>query len=213
MSSLLVLVGMLLFFLIEQDNTLAGQPFDEQLAAAFFQSVTARTAGFNTVDTGLLRPATLLFMIVLMFIGASPGSTGGGIKTTTFFLVIQSIRASLREQGEVVVLRRQIPHELVSKALAITGLFLFLIALASGGILLADPQFRFEQVLFETVSAAATVGLSTGITGELSPLSKSILIAVMFLGRIGPLTMLLALSLRRRTPPVVVFPEERLMVG
>ncbi len=207
----LLFFGAVNFYLFERDHILSGMRPYERFLASLFQSVTARTAGFNTVDIAGLRPITLFMMSILMFVGASPGSTGGGIKTTTFFILILSIITILRDQRFNTIFRRRIPFQVVNRAFAI---LVAAIALVIFGTLLLGfvEKFNFIQIYFETISAFGTVGLSTGITSHLSDFGKIVIMVLMFVGRIGPLTMVLAIRNLQRTK-LVTFPEERVMVG
>jgi trk system potassium uptake protein len=195
MTVTLILSGMALIFVIEYANpdSLANLPLDTKLLASLFQSVTLRTAGFSTLNIGLLRPATQLIMIIYMFIGGSPGGTAGGIKTTTFAILILMIVSELRSQKNIIVFGKTIERELFRKAFII--FFLLLSTLLTGILLLTliEP-FDWLAIVFEATSAIATVGLSMGITAALSPAGKMIIIALMYLGRIGPLTLLLSIG-------------------
>jgi trk system potassium uptake protein TrkH len=173
--------------------------------------VTPRTAGFNTVDTGSLTDLSLFITIIFMFVGASPASTGGGVKTSTFALLILSVRAILRKREEVEVFYRTIPRETVHKALVIITLSFSLINLFTILLLLTDDA-PFLPTMFEVVSAFGTVGLSMGLTPSLTDAGKVIIIVVMFIGRIGPLTMALALGERQESARFA-YPSERVMVG
>jgi len=207
----LLLFGAVNFFLFERDHILSGMRPHEKFFASLFQSVTARTAGFNTVNIAGLRPITMFMMSILMFIGASPGSTGGGIKTTTLFILILSIITILTDQRFNTIFRRRIPFQVVNRAFAI---LVAAIALVIFGTLLLglSEKFTFIQIYFEAISAFGTVGLSTGITPHLSDFGKIVIMLLMFVGRIGPLTMVLAIRNLQRTK-LVTFPEERVMVG
>ncbi len=206
-----IFFGMMNFFLLERTHILASLRPHERFLVSLFQSATTRTAGFNTVDTGSLRPITLFMMSILMFIGASPGSTGGGIKTTTFFILILSIITILRDQRFNTIFRRRIPFQVVNRAFAILVAAIALII--TGTLLLGYSQpFTFIQVYFETVSAFGTVGLSTGITSYLNNFGKIVIMILMFIGRLGPLTMVLAIGNLQGTR-LVTYPEERIMVG
>jgi len=176
-----------------------------------FQSVTTRTAGFNTVDIGSLRSITLFSMIMLMFVGASPGGTGGGIKTTTFFILALSIVTILRDQRFNTIFKRRIPFAVVNRAFAILVTSAAVVLMGTLLIGVSD-KFTALQLLFETASAFGTVGLSTGITGALSDFGKIVIIFCMFVGRIGPLTLVLAIG-TRPVSRLVTYPEERVMVG
>ncbi|NLK04886.1 MAG: ATPase [Spirochaetales bacterium] len=199
--NLVLLAGGTLFFALEERL---------DLLSSFFQSATARTAGFNTVDIGSFSQAGLLFMMGLMFIGASPGSTGGGIKTTTTFTLFLSL-SSLMFRREPAAFKRKVGNESILKAFQVLLLSSFLV---SGGsfllLLIEEERFSFISVLFETVSAFATVGLSTGITPELGSLSKGVIMIIMFAGRVGPITI--ATSLKAK-PSHLSHVEEQVFIG
>jgi trk system potassium uptake protein TrkH len=173
--------------------------------------VTPRTAGFNTVDTASLTDLSLFITIILMFVGASPAGTGGGVKTSTFALLVLSVRSILRQREEVEVFYRTIPRETVHKALVIITFSFSLINLFTILLLLTD-ETRFLPTMFEVVSAFGTVGLSMGLTPSLTAAGKVIIIGVMFIGRIGPLTMALALG-EQQDRARFAYPTERVMVG
>jgi len=177
---------------------------------AFFASVTARTAGFSTFSFGEFSRAGLLVMIVLMFIGASPGSTGGGMKTTTVFVAISSLlSASTNHPPEAF--RRRIPDDVQHKAFVVLSLGLILVVVVSTVLCILEPELGMADILFETVSAVATVGLSTGITPGLGTAARLVLVLTMYIGRLGPLTIA---SLWVREPDTEIsFPEENLPVG
>jgi trk system potassium uptake protein TrkH len=177
---------------------------------AFFQSTSARTAGFNTYPLGDFSTSGLLTLIFLMFVGASPGSTGGGIKTTTAFVIFKSIY-SISANKNCTAFKRKIPKESIIKAFVITTLAGLLVCFNTFLICLIEPQYTFLQVLFETVSGFGTVGLSTGITPYLADLSKIILSFTMFCGRLGPLTMMCIWF--SRTPSSLSYPEEKITIG
>jgi len=177
---------------------------------AFFQSTSARTAGFNTYPLGDFSTSGLLTLIFLMFVGASPGSTGGGIKTTTAFVIFKSIY-SISANKNCTAFKRKIPKESIIKAFVITTLAGLLVCFNTFLICLIEPQYTFLQVLFETVSGFGTVGLSTGITPYLADLSKIILSFTMFCGRLGPLTMMCIWF--SRTPSGLSYPEEKITIG
>jgi len=210
-TAFLIVSGAVGFYLFEKDYILRGMKPFEGIMASLFQSVTARTAGFNTVDISALRPITLFMIIILMFLGASPGSTGGGIKTTTFFILILSIITILRDQRFNTIFQRRIPFQVVNRAFAILVSAMGVVITAT--LLLGfTEKFSFMQIFFEVVSAFGTVGLSTGITPHLSDFGKIVIILCMFTGRLGPLTMVLAVRNLQATR-LVTYPEERVMVG
>jgi trk system potassium uptake protein len=210
-SAVLVWAGALAYFLLEFDRSLAHLSLPGKLLASFFQSVTARTAGFNTVDIAQIKPATALVLMVLMFIGASPASTGGGIKTTTFALVSLAIRALVSERDDIEVFGRRIVPAQAMRALALGGATL--LTLAGGfGVLLLTEQLDFTKLAFEATSALATVGLSMGTTPQLTTAGRLVVCGLMFLGRVGPLTVVAAASARRHSARLDL-PEDRVLVG
>ena len=209
----LLAAGTIAFFVLERKDTLAGKPLGERLAESWFQSVTFRTAGFNTVNFEKLAPATKLIGIVLMFIGASPGSTGGGVKTVAFALVLLLSAATIRGRERVEVAGRTIPEGLVRRAAVVIALALAI--LLTSTLLLVMFERRadlFLDHLFEAASALGTVGLSSVNSATLQPASQLVLVATMFAGRIGPLTLLVALA-RRRPDAKYEYPAERVMLG
>lgn len=210
----LLLLGTLAFLLIEYDNpkTLAGEGFGLKILLAGFQSVVMRTAGFNSIDIGAMETSALFVAIALMFVGASPGSTGGGIKTTTVRILLMSTLAALRGRDEVDCYQRQIPTTRVLKALAVVVASAISVIIITTCISVTDPNLSFIGILFEAVSAFATVGLSTGITADLSILGQLFIIAAMYIGRVGILLLISAL-LGDPSPTSIHFPEEDLLTG
>ena len=219
-TAVLILVGAFFFYLFERNHLLKDTLLLNTILASLFQSVTPRTCGFNTVDIGLLTNATLLLLIVLMFIGASPGSTGGGIKTTSTALLLLMIWHRLRGNEEVNLFSRTIPREVVSRTLSIIFASAFSISiitsilLVTGGGNLPSLESRhlFVEYLFETVSAFGTVGLSMGVTPKLNDIQKFAIVLMMFAGRVGPLTLAFSLS-RTRGRKGLIYAEEGVMVG
>jgi len=210
-SALLLLAGAVFFFFFEYENALGRLPLGGKLLAALFQSVTPRTAGFNTVPFDSLKPVTMFIFIILMFIGASPGGTGGGIKTSTFAVLFLTLRNLVAARSEVEVRNRSIPRDTVYRAAAIfigAGTVLALVF----GVLLVSEQRPFVNLLFEAVSAFGTVGLSTGVTPLLSIPGKLSIILLMYVGRLGPLTLALAMRGRLSRLPVQ-YPQARIIVG
>lgn len=196
-TAILIFGGALVFWLFEFKNpqTLAAKPFGTQVLSSFFQVVTARTAGFNTLPTGRLTQFTLFFLTILMFIGASPGGTGGGIKTTTFAVVTAGSLSALRGRNQVVLFRKKLPEGVFQRALTVTFAAMVLVIASTIGILLLE-KCSLTEAIFEVTSAFGTVGLSTGITFGLTAGSKVILILCMYIGRIGISTLALALAMR-----------------
>jgi trk system potassium uptake protein TrkH len=210
----LLILGTIAFLLTEFSNadTFGPLSYSEKVMAAWFQSVTPRTAGFNTIDISKMTDAGLFITIALMFIGASPGSTGGGIKTTTFRVLYSCTKAVLQGKDEVTCYQRRVPYLLILKTIGVVFGSLMLVILATVLISLSDQQFEFLQVLFEVMSAFATVGLSTGITAKLSTFAELVIIATMYLGRVGVL-LLISAVLGDPKHSVVHYPEENLYVG
>lgn len=210
----LLILGTIAFFFVEANNpeTLEELSLQNQVLNAWFQSVTTRTAGFNAIDLGKMTAAGLFMTIAFMFIGASPGGTGGGIKTTTFRVLVSCTKAMLQGKEEVYLYERQVPLNLILKAMAVLVGSVGTVILATILIAIADPQVDFIQLLFEVVSAFATVGLSTGITASLSAWGKLILVGTMFIGRVGILVFMGTL-LGDPRPSHIRYPEENLLVG
>lgn len=210
LSGALILIGAIVYATLEWRDSLAGlTPFDK-ISNALFQSVITRTAGFNSVDLTLIHPATLLMIIVLMFIGAAPGGTGGGIKVTTLAVLTASIPSLVGNRGSATLFGRTVGPAIMQRAATITVVSAMTATLALFLLLLSEDA-PFELLAFEVVSALGTVGLSLGVTPNLSAMGKAVIIATMFIGRVGPLT--LALALGRRSPSALAYPETRLMVG
>ena len=219
-TTILIATGALLFYLFERNYIVKEVSPFTQFLISLFQSVTPRTAGFNTVDIGLLTNATILLLIILMFIGASPGSTGGGVKTTSAAILGLVIWSRLKGNEDVNVFKRTIPREIIGRTISIilasafSVAFIWSVLLVAGGGDLPFNESRrlFVEYLFDTVSAFGTVGLSMGITPKLNDLQKYALIVMMFAGRVGPLTLAFSLS-RSKEKPGVTYAEEGVMVG
>jgi trk system potassium uptake protein TrkH len=218
-TSLLIIYGAVVIGGLEVRGALAGMPLMEGVWTALFQSVTARTAGFNTIDLNLLRAPTLFLMIFLMFIGASPGSAGGGVKTTSLALFCAIFYSRLKGSPHTNLFRRTIPAEVITKALALVILASILIGVALFGLLIVqapdmahENKREFLSYLFETFSAFGTVGLSIGATAKLNVLGKWIIILLMFAGRVGLLTVAFAIAGRTRRH-ATQYAEENIMIG
>ncbi len=210
-TAVLIFGGALLFFIFEYDHSMKGMPLGHQILASFFQSVTPRTAGFNTVSLSQLSGAGILLMTALMLIGGSPGSTAGGIKTTTFTTGILGVLAAARQDNSVNVFRRRIDNNTVRQAFAISTVYLLALVLGTMAICSME-SFSLQSVLFEVASAAGTVGLTVGITPMLGLGSKIILMVLMFGGRIGGLSLMLAVAQRQNVVPINR-PAEKIMIG
>jgi trk system potassium uptake protein TrkH len=210
-TAVLLGVGFCAFLGFEWTNTLSHLSLVDKLHNAWFQSITPRTAGFNSIDTTQLSTPSRLLFIVLMFIGGGPGGTAGGIKTTTFAILTLAIVAALRGQSRVTAFGARLPLETVSRATAIATLGIGAVVFSTFALLLTQVQ-SFDGLLFEAVSALGTVGLSLGVTPKLDTIGKVIIMACMFAGRVGPLTLLLFLGSSARTDPNTL-PERDVQVG
>ena len=212
-SSILILFGTLVTFSLEYHNpeTIGNLPLEGKILASYFQSVTTRTAGFNTLNITDMRTATLFFMIILMFIGASPASTGGGIKTTTFAVLTAAIWALIRGKNDAEVFRRRIPQGIIYKSFAVVFIAAALVIFVSMMLSISE-NFPFINILFEVVSAFGTVGLSTGITPSLTDTGKLWISLTMFAGRVGPVTLALALAMRTKKSSIQ-YPEGKITIG
>lgn len=220
-TAVLLAGGMLAVLVLEWRNprTLAALPFGEKLLAAWFQSVTTRTAGFNTIDVGAMTVPALFVMMALMFIGASPGSTGGGVKTSTFSITLAALWATVRGEDDTVVFKRRLAPELIAKAFFIS-LIAFVAMNGVAWLLLLTDGRDLLKTLFESTSAFATVGLSMGehgapvsLSGFFSPAGKLLVMTMMFMGRLGPLTLAIAVARRGSAPAALRYPDGKILVG
>jgi trk system potassium uptake protein TrkH len=219
-TAILILSGAILFYLFERNHIIKEIPVQTKILTSFFQSITPRTCGFNTVDIGLLANDTILLMIVLMFIGASPGSTGGGVKTTSTALLVMLMWNRLKGNLEVNIFNRTVPREIISRTVSIIFASAFSVSIITSVLLIAGggnlpplgSRHFFVEYLFDTVSAFGTVGLSMGITPKLTDIQKLALILMMFAGRVGPLTLAFSLS-RSSGSRGITYAEEGVMVG
>ena len=218
-TAILIFGGMLLIFLFEYNNphTMKDMPLPVQLLNSFFQSVTCRTAGFNSIDIAALRDITKVVMIMLMFIGAAPASTGGGVKVTTVAVLVTTVLAVIRGQDDTIVHKRRVKYQTVYKALAVFSFGFLLVAVSTLIIYMSlegsDPALSVVDVMFEEVSAFATVGLTSGITAISGPVAKWTLILSMFIGRVGPVSLALSLAMRPRSGQRAMLPDGQIMVG
>jgi trk system potassium uptake protein TrkH len=211
---MLLLVGTISIFFTELTNaeTLRYISFKDKFLAALFQSVSTRTAGFNTIDIGKMTTAGLFVVMGFMFVGASPSGTGGGIKTTTFRILYNCTKAALQGKNQVVIYQREVPSPLILKSIAVV--FGSAASVIVGTILISvvEPDLNFIQILFEVISAFGTVGLSTGITAGCSATSKLVLVMTMYIGRVG-IVLLIAALIGEPSPTSLHYPEETLLVG
>jgi trk system potassium uptake protein TrkH len=219
-TAILLAGGAVLFYLFEKDFILRDAPIQNQFLASLFQSASPRTCGYNTVDIGALTNPTILLIMILMFIGASPGSTGGGVKTTSAALIFLLIWNRFQGREEVNVFNRTIPKEILTRTIFIVFASAFSVSLITSVLLLATgdylPPFQsrhlFLEYLFESISAFGTVGLSMNLTPKLNDIQKIAITFLMFTGRVGPLTLAFSLS-RRAVKKSLTYAEEGVMVG
>ena len=220
MTAVLLAGGMLALYLLERNNPRTLGPLGgmETLLAVWFQAVSARTAGFNTLNLGAFTPPALFLLMLLMFVGASPGGTGGGVKTTTFGIALAALWATIRRGHDVVVFGRRLPADLVLRAFFVSLIGLLATNLVVGLLLISDGH-DVMGTIFETTSAFGTVGLSVGhedsvlsLVGHFSVAGKLLVALMMFIGRVGPLT--LAVSLAARAPATQIrYPEGKVLIG
>ena len=212
-SGVLLIIGVLSVALMEWTNpaTLGGETTSTRAALSVFQGVTPRTAGFATVDYPEMRDPTLVVQALLMFIGTAPTSTGGGVKVTTVALVFLIVASQVRGQDRITLFWRELPRELVAKALAVLALSSVLIVLGTLTIMVSD-NLQLLPALFEITSAFGTTGLSLDVTPNLSGFGKVLVAAIMFLGRVGPITFIIAMTARQRAPRYK-YPQEDIAIG
>lgn len=212
-TGFLIVTGALFFLFSEHNNTMSGFNTFEKINAAIFHSITPRTAGFNSLDTSKMKDVSNMITIIFMFIGAAPGSTGGGVKVTTFSVILFAILSQMKGSDDTIIFKRRVPNNVVNKALAIVGLSAILI-IVDTILIMSLEKLPILNVLYEVTSAFGTVGLTTGITPNLGNTSRLILIITMFLGRVGPLSFAIALSLRSsRERRSAIYPEGKIIVG
>ncbi|MFZ5815405.1 MAG: TrkH family potassium uptake protein [Bacillota bacterium] len=222
-TGLLILIPSVIFLALEyaNPNTFGPLPWIDKIVNAIFTAITPRTAGFESIPTAKLANASLLLTIILMYIGASPGGTGGGIKTTTLSMIVLTIRSTAIGLEETQVMGRRLARDLLDKAVTIAAIAMTLIVTVVGLLLVTERQavdnpaipITFIDVMFEVVSAFGTVGLTTGLTPELTVPGRILITLTMFVGRVGPLTMAVALAQRKFARTHIQYPEERVMIG
>ncbi|MDD2506684.1 MAG: TrkH family potassium uptake protein [Candidatus Cloacimonetes bacterium] len=210
-SAILVLVGLVCLYITEYNGVMQDFSISRRLLSSLFQSVSARTAGFNTVDITSISPASVLVFLIMMFIGASPGSTGGGVKTTTFAVLILSVTSMLRGRRELSLFNRRIALSNFREAASLVTLSLGIVFIVAFLLFLVE-SLPFDKLMFEVISAFGTVGLSMGITAKLSAAGKILITILMYIGRIGPLTLIYALSMRKHEPNIQ-YAEEKIAIG
>lgn len=211
-TAILIVGGALFIYLFEKDGLMAGMSAREAVLTSAFSSVTARTAGFNTIDTAGLTTSSKMLTVLLMFIGGSPGSTAGGIKTTTIVVLLIYVWSNLRGARGCNIFERRLEDDAVRKASDVAVISLFMAVVASIAIPYFQPHLLMEDVVFEVFSAIGTVGMSTGITRDLSAASRIIVVLLMYCGRIGSMSFALSFMERKKVAPVKL-PEEKVMIG
>ncbi len=210
-TGILILSGTLIIYFLEHMNTFIHMNIFSQYMNAFFQAVTLRTAGFNSIDIGALTSSTLLIMVFFMFIGGASGSTAGGIKVNTFTVILITIRSFIKDRSNVTIFNKSIRSDLIIKSFIILILSISIVFLNVTIISIVENQPTI-QIIFEVVSAFGTVGLSTGITSDLRGISKLVLVITMFIGKIGPLTLFGAITQREKTV-TIEYPDAEIMIG
>ena len=211
-SLFLIILGALCIWSIEQTNSFQNLSALSGWVNAFFISISMRSAGFMVTDINNMGHATVLVLLFLMIIGASPGSTGSGIKTTTFLLFCASVRAIIQNRDEVELYGRTIPQEQMQKVIGVVTIAFSWILLTTFAILVLEPQMPFLMIMVETISAFSTCGITMGATPLLGSVSKMLLMATMMVGRIGMLTLVLSLR-KHATKHMYRYPEERVLLG
>lgn len=209
----LIISGAVFIFFGEYMASLKDYSLGDKALLSLFHSITTRTAGFNTLPMTSFQAYTVYFMILLMFVGASPGSTGGGVKTTTFAILLESVRATLSGRNQVSFFNRTIPSEIVVKTTALIIVSAITVSFYILVLVNLEPNLDFMALFFEVISAFATVGLSLGITPELSQASKLVLVSLMFIGRVGALTLVVAIGQKGSGSTRVKYPKGRIMIG
>ncbi|BCJ88090.1 TrkH family potassium uptake protein [Effusibacillus dendaii] len=211
----LLVFGAIGYLLLEMNNpkTLGTLGWGDKLLASLFASTTARTAGYATIDYGSLSDSSLLWTILLMFIGGSPGSTAGGIKTVTTIVILLYVWSVITGKDSTVVFHKRIDPKTIYKSFIITVISAILLIAVTFALTISEHHIAFIRLLFEATSAFGTVGLSTNLTPELSPFGKLLITVMMYIGRVGPLTLTLALTARGQDKALIKYPEEKLFVG
>lgn len=215
-TACLILSGAVLFFILEYNNpgTMKPLTLKGKILASFFASITPRTAGFNTIDTVKMTMPSKLITIVLMYIGASPGSTGGGIKTSTFAVLVMTVVSILRGREDTEIMKKRIPRDIVYKALAIVGLSVTILFVDVMILSMTEKGAQLVQMIYEATSAFGTVGLSLGFSPTLTSIGRVVIILTMYAGRVGPLTIAFAVGqMQHKNSGLIKYPEDRVLIG
>ena len=212
MTLVLIVGGSIVFYLFERNNLMQDMSLKDTILTSTFSSVTARTAGFNTIDTGSLTVASKLFNSILMFIGGSPGSTAGGVKTVTIMVFLAYVWSNIRGKRGANIFNRRLDDGSIKKAFNVFSISFSLAIIATIAICALQPELRVEDIIFEVSSAVGTVGMSTGITRELCMVSKIIIIILMYCGRLGSLTFAISFT-EKKGVPLIQNPTEKVIIG
>jgi trk system potassium uptake protein TrkH len=210
-TAILILVSAVSFFITERDASMSGMSVYQRVLASLFQAVTPRTAGFNTIDMRALSNAGTLLTMGLMFVGAAPGSTGGGNKVSTFTVMLLAVASYMRGREDVDVFQRRLEPTLIRRAFC-SALFYFLFSMTAVFVICSTQTFALKDVIFEVLSALGTGGLTAGITVDLSSLSRFVIILLMYSGRIGSLAVIISATENRKTVPMH-YPVEKIIIG
>lgn len=213
-TAVLVILGTLFMLLVEYNNpeTIAGMSFRDKLLNAYFASVTPRTAGFNSISTDGMTMAGKLMTIILMFIGGASGSTAGGLKVTTFGVIVFTVISALKGREETEAFGRKFSKETVYKAFVLLSICMMLVLTVTMILTITEPDKSFVNLLYEATSAFGTVGITTGVTQDITPISKIVILLTMYLGRVGPLTVILAV-IHSRKKSKIKYPEAKILIG
>lgn len=211
-TALLILCSAIAFYVLERNNLLANVGIQEAVLSSTFQAITPRTAGFNTIDIASLSEGSMLLTMLLMLIGGSPGSTAGGIKTTTLVVAILTVISSVKQSDELNIFGRRLEDNILKRAYSVITIYIFAVLLATLLISLSQPELMLSNIAFEVLSAIGTVGMSTGITSQLIWTSKLIIITLMFCGRVGSLAVIMAVASNKNSAHVKN-PVEKIIIG
>lgn len=215
-TGILILSGALLFFLLEHDNPGTMQPMSlkGKILSSFFASVTPRTAGFNTIDTTQMSMASTVITIILMYIGASPGSTGGGIKTSTFAILVMTVVAVVKGREDTEILGKRIPKDIIYRAFSIVAISLTILLIDVLILSITEKEAQLVETMYEATSAFGTVGLSLNFSPRLTSIGRIIILITMYIGRVGPLTLAFAFAQKQlKNNATVKYPEDRVLIG
>ncbi len=216
LTFILILIGFIVVFVLEYNNpnTIGDMSLKDKILGAMFQAITPRTAGFNTLSFNQMKTASIFLIMVLMFIGGSPGSTAGGVKTTTAGILVLAIISITRGKTDTEVFNRRISKEIVDRALAVIGIGMLWVIIVIMILSITETNHTFLEIFFESISAFGTVGLSLGITPSLSITGKMVIAITMFAGRVGPMTLVLALARQQqKNNGAIRLPEDKIIVG